>query len=82
MRPDWRAVPVVAALLLAGALGAGLYAALLEPFYAVAVSTLSERAGWQVVSVEVRTSQHGPGRVLALTTDYWPDPSAARATKR
>ena len=56
MRPDWRAVPVVAALLLAGALGAGLYAALLEPFYAVAVSTLSERAGWQVVSVEVRTA--------------------------
>ena len=82
MRIERRAIALVAALLLAGATGAGGCATLLCPFYVAAVRTLSSSQGWQVVSAEVRTSQHGPGRVVALTTDLYRSPNDARSTAR
>ena len=82
MRIERRAIALVAALLLAGATGAGGCATLLCPFYVAAVRTLSSSQGWQVVSAEVRTSQHGPGRVVALTTDFYRSPHDARSTAR
>ena len=82
MRIERRAIALIAVLLLAGATGAGGCATLLCPFYVVAVRTLSSSQGWQVVSAEVRTSQHGPGRVVALTTDFYRSPHDARSTAR
>ena len=82
MRAEWRAIAVVLTLLLAGALGASRYAAVLCPYYVVAVSTLGADAGWQVVSVNVRDSNHGPGRVVALTADLYSRASASQAAAR
>lgn len=76
MRAEPRALLIVAALLAGAALGgAATYAECLAPFYAVAAQTLAEPDGWQVVAADVRPSKHGPGRVVALTADFYAEPA-------
>jgi hypothetical protein len=75
MRPEPRALLVVALLLAGAALGAAHYGELMSPFYAVAAQTLGETSGWQVVSADVRASKHGPGRVVALTAEFYAEPA-------